>query len=77
MRKYTGEYINGFKMYMNIEDKEGVKSFSFRFPNNGTTEIEEITIEKAENNNYYDLQGRRVEKPTKGLYIVNGKKVIF
>ena len=77
MRKYTGEYINGFKMYMNIEDKEGVKSFSFRFPNNGTTEIEEITVEKAENNNYYDLQGRRVEKPTKGLYIVNGKKVIF
>lgn len=24
----------------------------------------------------YDLQGRRVEKPTKGLYIVNGKKVV-
>lgn len=26
---------------------------------------------------YYDLQGRRVAKPTKGLYIVNGKKVII
>jgi hypothetical protein len=25
----------------------------------------------------YDLQGRRVSNPTKGLYIVNGKKVIF
>lgn len=25
---------------------------------------------------YYDLQGRRVLNPTKGLYIVNGKKVI-
>ena len=25
----------------------------------------------------YDLQGRRVEKPTKGLYIVNGKKVVL
>ncbi len=25
---------------------------------------------------YYDLQGRRVAKPAKGLYIVNGKKVI-
>ena len=24
----------------------------------------------------YDLQGRRVAQPTKGLYIVNGKKVI-
>ena len=28
-------------------------------------------------NDYYDLQGRRVENPTKGLYIVNGKKVII
>ncbi len=26
---------------------------------------------------YYDLQGRRVAKPAKGLYIVNGKKVII
>ena len=25
----------------------------------------------------YDLQGRRVEKPGKGIYIVNGKKVQF
>ena len=27
--------------------------------------------------NYYDLQGRRVAQPTKGLYVVNGKKVII
>ena len=31
----------------------------------------------AEDNVYYDLQGRRVLYPTKGLYIVNGKKVIM
>jgi len=31
----------------------------------------------TENNIYYDLQGRRVLNPTKGLYIVNGKKVIM
>ena len=29
------------------------------------------------NNEYYDLSGRRVALPTKGLYIVNGKKVII
>ena len=28
-------------------------------------------------NVYYDLQGRRVENPTKGLFIVNGKKVVL
>ena len=28
-------------------------------------------------NEVYDLSGRRVVQPTKGLYIVNGKKVII
>ena len=28
------------------------------------------------NSAVYDLQGRRVAQPTKGLYIVDGKKVI-
>ena len=29
------------------------------------------------NNNVYDLQGRKVANPKKGLYIVNGKKIII
>lgn len=33
----------------------------------------QLTIDNA----FYDLQGRRVEAPTKGLYIMGGKKVIF
>jgi hypothetical protein len=27
-------------------------------------------------NEYFDLQGRRVAQPTKGIYIVNGKKIV-
>lgn len=36
-----------------------------------------VTIDngKLTMDNYYDLSGRRVLKPTKGIYIVNGKKV--
>ena len=33
--------------------------------------------EKLINDNCFDLQGRKVTQPTKGLYIVNGKKVII
>ena len=32
---------------------------------------------KVDNGAIYDLSGRRVENPTKGIYIINGKKVIF
>ncbi|WP_255563884.1 hypothetical protein [Prevotella sp. Rep29] len=35
------------------------------------------TADDSANGIYYDLQGRRVEKPTKGIYIVNGKKVVL
>ena len=33
-------------------------------------------IETAADKNVYDLQGRKVAAPSKGLYIINGKKMI-
>ncbi len=41
----------------------------------GVNEV--IGVKEVNDNSYYDLQGRKVTKPTKGLYIVNGKKVII
>lgn len=35
------------------------------------------TISKDGTEQYYDLYGRRIDKPTKGLYIKNGKKTII
>ena len=43
---------------------------------NETTGIKDVNRETITNNRYFDLQGRRVAQPTKGLYIVNGKKVV-
>ena len=40
------------------------------------TGIGNVSHEAVTNNQYYTLDGRRVVQPTKGLYIVNGKKVI-
>ena len=41
-----------------------------------TTGISTVTAPSATTDRYYDLQGRAVPHPTKGLYIVNGKKVL-
>lgn len=46
------------------------------FDGEGTTAIQDI--ERTINDNqYYTLDGRRVAEPTKGLYIINGKKVVI
>ncbi len=42
----------------------------------GTTGIEAVT-QSQRTGQYYTLDGRRVENPTKGLYIINGKKVVI
>ena len=41
-----------------------------------TTGIKDITVETA-NDDMYDLQGRRIVNPDKGVYIKNGKKVVI
>ena len=43
-----------------------------------TTGIAELKpSRKVEDNNFYNLNGQRVSQPKKGLYIVNGKKVVI
>ena len=58
--------------------KSSLTGWTVRIEKGNTTGIDAIehgtlNIEHS----VYDLQGRRVSKPTKGLYIVNGKKVVI
>lgn len=56
---------------------QAVRGFGFSTEGDGTTGIEN-TVTETENEEYYDLQGRRVMNPTKGIYVTkSGKKVLF
>lgn len=72
--------IPGNKAFLVLTNAEAqAKSFVLEFEDGGTTGIETIENSKhsTEDGVYYDLQGRRVENPTRGVYIVNGKKVVI
>lgn len=51
----------------------GVKGYVLNFDE--TDGINEIVKAASVKGEYYDLSGRRIAQPTRGLYIVNGKKV--
>ena len=72
---------NHFKAYIpvSVADPQAAKAlaFSFRGKGQGTTEIELPTANGQQPTAVYDLQGRRVLNPTKGMYIINGKKVVI
>ena len=56
----------------------GTRSVSLGFVNeDGTTSIDGTAEIQSQNDNvYYNLHGQRIDSPSKGLYIKNGKKVI-
>lgn len=64
-------YVNPFHAYLNVE---GVASVAF---DGSVTAINNIAADKVADTAVYDLSGRRVNgKLQKGLYIMNGKKVV-
>ena len=65
--------------YLPVGFGDGYARSFFSFDEEETTGIEGIANSQklTANGEFFDLQGRRVAQPTKGLYIVNGKKVVI
>ncbi|MBQ8154586.1 MAG: BspA family leucine-rich repeat surface protein [Prevotella sp.] len=67
---FTKHLSNGGARFLSIED----------MLDGGVTGIEELKngrIEGLKSESWYDLNGRRVLYPTKGVYIKNGRKVVI
>ena len=63
------------KAYLLASDvPSAAKELNFFF-DEGTTAIEGVESRAALNGQFYNLAGQRVNVPTRGIYIVNGKKV--
>ena len=74
--RWTGDDLGAGRVYLPVEVTIAGAHEYFGFIEDGTTAIQSIDDFKANVGPFYDLQGRRVDNPTKGIYIVNGKKVI-
>ena len=73
--RYTGDTVKGFRAYLPVDGSTAESSFRLVF--GMPTGIDTIGNQPAQEQTVYDLSGRRVEHAGKGLYIVNGKKVMI
>ena len=64
------------KAYLRVEDGGQAPALGLDFNGEGTTGINSVERGALSVEGCYTLDGRRVAQPTKGLYIVNGKKVM-
>lgn len=72
----TGGTLKSLRCYFEYPSVGGARSFTID-EEGETTGINAVNGEGFMVNGYYNLNGQRVAKPTKGLYIVNGKKVVI
>lgn len=72
----TGK-LKGFRAYFAKTQVSTARATSFVIDGGETTGIIGIDGTVVENGSTYTLGGQRVAQPTKGLYIVNGKKVVI
>ena len=70
----TGDKVPAGKAYLTIG---GAPAPDFLGFDGGTTSISELNVKSQADGEFYNLAGQRVAQPTKGLYIVNGKKVVI
>ena len=61
----------------NTEDEGGQLSNRLRFDFGGSTGLDNSEIRNHDSETIFDLSGRRVTHPAKGIYIVGGKKVVI
>lgn len=75
--KWTGGSLGAGRAIVPASAVSTAREFlEFSFGDEDVTSVNELKVQKADNQ-YFNLAGQRVAQPTKGLYIVNGKKVII
>ena len=80
LKLFTGTEVPAGKAYLEATEVPAeAHGLTLDFDEDGeTTGIAEISSKKGLlDGDFYDLSGRKVAQPTKGLYIMNGKKVII
>jgi phage gp45-like len=75
----TSGTLQSGKAYLKVANGGGARQLSIVFGDDEeTTGIENLTPALSEGEGVvYNLRGQRVAQPAKGLYIVNGKKVVI
>ena len=76
VKKLTSGGIKGLRAYFIIPASGASARIAFLDDDEQTTGINEMKSQPVEDGNIYDLNGRRVQTMKKGIYVVNGKKIV-
>ena len=77
--EYTDDYMPANKAYLLVDGEAAARGLTMVFADeaSGILSLSTDSKDAKDASAYYDLYGRKVARPAKGLYIHNGKKVVI
>ena len=77
-KKASGTTLGGFKAWIMTTEEQGAqgRAFTIIFDGDDATGLKEALGLENENVEIYDLSGRRLDKPAKGVNVIGGKLVV-
>ena len=73
----NGNTVATNRAYLHTDVAAPAGAIELMFDDEETTGIANVSVKNTTSSEYFNLAGQRVAQPTKGLYIVNGKKVVI
>ena len=73
----NGKTVATNRAYLHTDVAAPAGAIELVFDDEETTGIANVSVKNTTSSEYFNLAGQRVAQPTKGLYIVNGKKVVI
>ena len=73
---FTGGKIVVDNTVLTTPEEVEINPARYEYSLEGATAIEGVEVEKTDDCYIYDLSGRRVEYPTQGIHIIDGRKVM-
>ncbi|MCH5177950.1 MAG: hypothetical protein J1F25_07985, partial [Prevotellaceae bacterium] len=74
--KINDGVVPAHKAYLQVPNDVNTAALRIVFADGETTAIEAVESAAKNDGVYYNIAGQRVQTPTSGIYIVNGKKVL-
>ena len=68
--------LKGMRAYLKVSNASPARQISISFGESTGISSLPLTPSMKENGQWFNLAGQRVAQPTRGLYIINGKKVV-
>ena len=70
-------WVEAVSGHIKSTQRAGSRAIALGEEEDGATDVQEVETQRFERNVFYNLNGQKVDNPSRGIFLYNGRKVII